>query len=608
MVWLRGRQFRCPLPTATKIMEKKKRAIGYIRVSTTAQDAARQRLQIEDYCRDNGLDLTDVLKDEGISGAVKNRPSYLKLLTLTNEDADVVVVSELSRLSREEEILSVMTDVNNLLKNGLDVIFIDTKEHYVGGKVLDLVDIMRIAIAAEYAKAERMKITDRMRSGKVRCFLQSDELMCKGSVVPFGYTAIPNPNFIKGKTPKSILVRDENAPIVQEIFQMCIDGMTAKEIQREIISRGIKTVKGNDFFTENIYRILHNPCYKGLWRILPNRDGKNKTEQIRREPIERIGDALVSEEIWDKAQAILNQNRVVDVPNNGVNFNALRYIIKCPCGKNLYIVRQTSTGLRYYRCAVKKNKYDETICANGGVNADVALKAVWVAVKTAISKDEFTEMSSDKIAKISREIDNITAKIQSLNAEIASAKSEQKSILESIRILTNPTLLLHQQQQYERKEKFIYDAETEIEHLKAERHEKEATKAELANDVAIETLDSLSIEDKARLFRKYLEKVVYYSETQKRGTFVIDFKNGIRKITCIHIKAKSAEVVELPSSAKFDEQERFILMPMYSFTSDNKFEIPAIEYRPHTSKEVMDMLIDQEEYRIEGIANLPYFE
>lgn len=589
-------------------MDKQKRAIGYIRVSTTAQDAARQRLQIEDYCRDNGYNLIDVLKDEGISGAVKNRPSYLKLLTITDEDADVVVVSELSRLSREEEILSVMTDVNNLLKNGLDVIFIDTKEHYVGGKVLDLVDIMRIAIAAEYAKAERMKITDRMRSGKVRCFLQSEEMMCKGSVVPFGYKAVPNPNFLKGKTPKSILMRDENAPIVQEIFQMCLDGMTAKEIQREMISRGIKTVKGNDFFSENIYRILHNPCYKGVWRILPNRDGKNKTEQVRRDPIERMGDALVSEEVWDKAQAILNQNRVVDVPNNGVNYNALRYIIKCPCGKNMYIVRQTGTGLRYYRCAIKKNKYDETICSNGGVNADVALKIVWVAVKTAIAKDEFTEMSSEKIAKISREIVNLTTKIQTLNAEISIAKSEQSSILESVKILTNPAMLLHQQRQYEGKDKFISEAENEIARLKSERHEKEVTMDELANDVAIETLDNLSIEDKARLFKKYLAKVVYYSETQTRGTFVIEFKNGIRKVVCIHTKHKTVDAVELPSSIQFDTEKRMILMPILQFDSDNKFALPTTSYRPQTSMQTMNQFKDNKDYFIEGISNLPYFE
>ncbi len=236
------------------------------------------------------------------------------------------------------------------------------------------------------------------------------------------------------------------------------------------------------------------------------------------------------------------------------------------------------------------------------------LKTVWVAVKTAIAKDEFTEMSSEKIAKIVREIDNLTSKIQSLNADIAVAKSDQNSILESIRVLTNPTLLLHQQQQYENKEKFISGAKDEIERLKSERHQKDVAKAELANDVAIETLDSLSIEDKARLFKKYLERVVYYSETQKRGTFVIDFKNGIRKIICIHIKAKAAEVVELPSSFLFDEQNRQILVPTHNYATKNKFEIPAIEHRPHSSKEVIDMLIDQAEYRIEGIANLPYFE
>ena len=195
-----------------------------------------------------------------------------------------------------------------------------------------------------------------------------------------------------------------------------------------------------------------------------------------------------------------------------------------------------------------------------------------------------------------------------VSAEITIAKSDQNSILESIRVLTNPTLLLHQQQQYENKEKFISGAEDEIERLKSERHQKEVSKAELTNDVAIETLDSLSVEDKARLFKKYLDRVVYYSETQKRGTFVVDFKNGTRKIVCIHIKAKAAEIVELPSSFQFDEQNRTILVPIHHYSSGNKFELPTIKDSPHSSKEVMDMLIDQEEYRIDGIANKPYFE
>ena len=192
-------------------------------------------------------------------------------------------------------------------------------------------------------------------------------------------------------------------------------------------------------------------------------------------------------------------------------------------------------------------------------------------------------------------------KIQSLNADISTAKSEQASILESIKILTNPALLFHQQQQYESKEKFILDAEDEIKQLKAERHQKELSKAELANNVAIETLDNFSIEDKARLFKKYLNRVVYYSETQRQGTFVVDFKNGTRIIVCIHIKAKSAEVVELPHSFQFDEKNRSILVTIPHRVPDNKLALLTIKYTPYTAKEVMDMLIYQKDIGLRAL-------
>ena len=95
---------------------------------------------------------------------------------------------------------------------------------------------------------------------------------------------------------------------------------------------------------------------------------------------------------------------------------------------------------------------------------------------------------------------------------------------------------------------------------------------------------------------------------RKDEAFVVDFKNGTRRIVCIHIKAKSAEVVELPHSFQFDEQNRSILVPIHHRASNNKFELPAIKNTPYTAKEVMDMLAYQEEYWIKGISNQPYFE
>ena len=76
------------------------RAIGYARVSTTKQDLARQRCKITNFCGENGYELEFILEDFGISGATLDRKGYQRLLSLTDKDCDVIIVSEISRLSR----------------------------------------------------------------------------------------------------------------------------------------------------------------------------------------------------------------------------------------------------------------------------------------------------------------------------------------------------------------------------------------------------------------------------------------------------------------------------------------------------------------------------
>ena len=77
-----------------------KKAIAYIRVSTTHQDVERQRIKFKEYCKNNNLQANEEIIDFGISGAKSDRPGYLRLQALTGKDADILVVSELSRLSR----------------------------------------------------------------------------------------------------------------------------------------------------------------------------------------------------------------------------------------------------------------------------------------------------------------------------------------------------------------------------------------------------------------------------------------------------------------------------------------------------------------------------
>ena len=106
-----------------------KKAITYIRVSTKMQDVARQRMKIQEYCDKNNYEIVQEIVDYGISGAKADREGYIKLQSLTDKDGEILVISELSRLSREETLITVNT-IQNIIYHGLDVIFLDDASKY----------------------------------------------------------------------------------------------------------------------------------------------------------------------------------------------------------------------------------------------------------------------------------------------------------------------------------------------------------------------------------------------------------------------------------------------------------------------------------------------
>ena len=85
-----------------------KKVIGYVRVSSLVQkekgnSIPNQIEKIESYCKLNGYELVDILKDDGISGMSKSkRKDYLKLIDIM-EDRNIggVVVNDLSRIGRK---------------------------------------------------------------------------------------------------------------------------------------------------------------------------------------------------------------------------------------------------------------------------------------------------------------------------------------------------------------------------------------------------------------------------------------------------------------------------------------------------------------------------
>lgn len=107
-----------------------KRVIGYIRVSTDNQDLERQRVLIRKYCENKGYSLLRIEEDYAISGTVSDRNGLNNILNITNSIADMVVVSELSRLSRQDDIYETLTQIHLIIRN-VDLVILDEPVRYM---------------------------------------------------------------------------------------------------------------------------------------------------------------------------------------------------------------------------------------------------------------------------------------------------------------------------------------------------------------------------------------------------------------------------------------------------------------------------------------------
>lgn len=88
----------------------------YSRVSTIDQDYNRQTNELKEYAKYMGIEITHVFEEKE-SGFNDDRPEFAKLKELTKDDIDIVLVWELSRLSRRS--LYLQQQIEYFTKKGI---------------------------------------------------------------------------------------------------------------------------------------------------------------------------------------------------------------------------------------------------------------------------------------------------------------------------------------------------------------------------------------------------------------------------------------------------------------------------------------------------------
>ena len=557
-----------------------KRVIGYIRVSTDNQDLERQRVLIRKYCENKGYSLLRIEEDYAISGTVSNRNGLNSILNITNSVADMVVVSELSRLSRQDDIFETLTQIHTIIRN-VDLVILDEPDKvYEAGKTIILSDFLMLAIKAYGAADERKKIVSRMTTGK-DSKVQAFPLMLTDSNIPTGFKAVPNPNYIKGATPKMLLVEDEERmQLVRDIFNYVANGLSLGKTAEKLNMLGYRTARNKPFYEQSIRTIINDSIYNGV------RYWKGMKLEL---PVK-----FISDEIWNLAHKKVQENKNYSGEAQK-HYNPLKGIIKCPCGQTSMYGRTSSCIT--YRCLDRIKMGIKSSCTNVGIKAETLIYAVWKDVRLRTLDETYQAKSNEKIAEIEAENIKLTQSIKEKDSEIAKLQSDLKTVIDNVMASTNIAIVKALNGKADSIDSQIKSIEAE---KKAIDEEIASNNRRIADEIKSQSrkeLDSLSLEGKGEMFRELLSKVVYYSVSLNSGFIVITYKNDLETIIVYHNRNKPF-LWALPITFRFNKVKRTVIVPtLPEQPRMTSFVLERIKEKEYTFKQLQESF-NLEEWKI----------
>lgn len=92
---------------------------AYLRVSTGKQDGENQRKGVDDFAKQRGLEITEYIDDEGVSGTKEPEKRELGKLLKKLKPGDVLIAGEISRLGRS--LFMVMRILEHCMNNDVKV-------------------------------------------------------------------------------------------------------------------------------------------------------------------------------------------------------------------------------------------------------------------------------------------------------------------------------------------------------------------------------------------------------------------------------------------------------------------------------------------------------
>jgi site-specific DNA recombinase len=412
-----------------------------------------ERLRL--YSQERGLEVVEEVEDAGHSGATLDRPGMDRVRDLVAAGGiSVVLAQDRDRFAREPAYLFLLkrelaeygTELRALNANGDD-----SPESELQQGILD-----------QLAKFERAKMTERTRRGRL-------QRAREGKVLPVGH---PPYGFAYGDDGTNYIVNEQQAAIVQEIFERIACGASVRSVERDLTQRGIPSPGGSKLWNRTtIRRIVENDVYKAhtaselqelvdegvlsagvLRRLDPTLrygiqwtntkrveltpDGKRKRRLSPRPrsdwvalPVPDLG--VNRDHLQPAREKVKNGSRSADSKSRFWELAGILYCSECSTKMNRRKVRSRGKDFYYYICN-RVLSHGKDGCANNRViPADALEKAIALRVSTILrDPDRIRRDLDEAIERARKDLRNSDATRKALADQIQECEHKRARLID----------------------------------------------------------------------------------------------------------------------------------------------------------------------------------
>lgn len=337
-------------------------AVIYARYSSDNQREESIDAQVRacrEYAANKGYNVTAVYADEAVSGRTAQRTQYQKMLRDCKKGTfQVILIHKYDRIARS---LGEHVNLSAKLQDmGIDLIAV--AQDFGHGNEAKILRTLMWSMSEYYSD----NLADETRKGLKENALKA---LHNGGYAPFGYDVVD----------KQYVINELEAAYVKKIFNAALEKKGFKEIIQELAERGIKGKRGKPIKYTQIYEMLRNEKYTGVYVYSPKQE-KNRTDRRTKPNAIRIENALpiiIDRALFEEVQRIMNERKQT---GNKADY-LCSGLVYCECGAKMHGMKSQRKGHTYHYFVCSKK------CGAPSVRMEKVDKAAREYLEKLLSED-----------------------------------------------------------------------------------------------------------------------------------------------------------------------------------------------------------------------------